>query len=487
MNNILSDAVIDRINNYDTRQLKSLFDDIMNDTQFSYRQNQQLGVNNRRKLIPATTYKPFGRDADGVPVYARPDSKGYTGDYEMNIKSHKDYVSMICSNKSGYMSGIEVVSENQQALDKVNEFLKINTFEATHIDLIDSTCAYATKSLRLYVDNGLITYTELEPWTYAPFYNKTGKLVGVMQWEEVTKEIQDTYSVGKYKVNYLNDNEDMYFYTDKKGAVLLPNTQDYPALVVSTGEINNTEGRRPHTFNGVPVVEFFNNDDKIGDVEKTLDSQDARDELVSKANTAFGAFADVLLVDRTKDENGLPEVTADDFKEMQRIMKDHGMVAGDWEWLIKDYTGYENVKNHLTLLESDIFEGSNSFNPNQKDDSGSSPTKYQIQQKYKPLIDSSVKTEMQFKRSYMELFRLILTQGLTTDNNNDYLDLTIIFQKTIPEDKILTLKTLREAGVPIPMELAYTVAGYKWDEIKPMLEEDRKSTLSEFDEEDVVE
>ncbi len=483
MNNILSDAVIQKINDYDLGEIKKLFDQIRKDTQFSTRQNQQLYVNNRIKLIPSNSHKPFGRSSTGVPVYTRADSKGLTSENEINMKSHKDYVSIIMTNKSGYLSGIEVVSENQTALDKVNEFMKANTFDATHVDLVGSTCAYATKALRLYTDKltNIVTFSEYEPWTYAPFYDKTGRLVGVMQWENVSKYIQDNYQVGEYKVTYLNENEDMYFFTSQENAVLLPNTQDYPSMVVSNIEIGS--GRRPHTFNGVPVVEFWNNSDKIGDVEKTLDFQDVRDELVAKASTSFSAFADVILNDKTKDEDGLAEVSKEDFNTMVKQLRDYGMLAGDWAWLIKDYKGYESLSKHLVLLENDIYEGSNSYNPNSLGSGGANATAYQIRQKLKPLIDSAILTEMQFKKSYMELFRLVLTQGIN-NTNNDYLDLEILFTKTVPEDKIATLKQLKDSGVTVPPELAYVTAGFKWETVEPMLEEERARVEQTFNNED---
>jgi SPP1 family phage portal protein len=388
---------------------------------------------------------------------------------------------MIATNKSGYLSGFEVVSENQAALDKVNQFMKANTFEATHIDLVGSTCAYGAKAIRLFTDKDtqISTYTEYEPWSYAAFYDKTGKLIGVMQWENTTQQVQDNYSVGKYRVNYLNENEDMFFFTDTQNAVLIPNTQDYPKLVVDSIDIGS--GVRPHTYNGVPVVEFFNNSDRLGDVEKTLDSQDARDELVSKASTTFSAFADVILNDKTKDaDGGLSEIGKEEFADMVRQLRDYGMLAGDWAWLVKDYKGYEMLSKHMILLEQDIFEGSNSYNPNSLGSDGANATAYQIRQKLKPLIDSSVNTEMEFKKSYRELFRLVLTQGLTNTGNMDYLDLNIIFNHNVPEDKIATLKQLKESGVTVPPELAYITAGFKWDEVEPMLMEQEAKILKQL-------
>jgi SPP1 family phage portal protein len=296
-----------------------------------------------------------------------------------------------------------------------------------------------------------------------------------MQWENTTQQVQDNYSVGKYRVTYLNENEDMYFFTDTQNAVLIPNTQDYPKLVVDGVDIGS--GRTPHTYNGVPVVEFFNNSDRLGDVEKTLDTQDIRDELVSKASTTFSAFSDVILVDETVDEDGLPEMGKKEFTDFQKQIKDYALLAGKWKWLIKDYSGYTAVKEHLQLLEQDIFEGSNSYNPNSLGSDGANATAYQIRQKLKPLIDSAVNTEMEFKKSYRELFRLVLTQGLTNTGNMDYLDLNIIFNHNVPEDKIATLKQLKESGVTVPPELAYITAGFKWDEVEPMLMEQEAKIL----------
>jgi SPP1 family phage portal protein len=267
----------------------------------------------------------------------------------------------------------------------------------------------------------------------------------------------------------------MFFFTDTQNAVLIPNTQDYPKLVVDSIDIGS--GVRPHTYNGVPVVEFFNNSDRLGDVEKTLDSQDARDELVSKASTTFSAFADVILNDKTKDEDGQAEIGKEEFAVMVKQLRDYGMLAGDWAWLVKDYKGYEMLSKHMILLEQDIFEGSNSYNPNSLGADGANATAYQIRQKLKPLIDSAVNTEMEFKKSYRELFRLVLTQGLTNTGNMDYLDLNIIFNHNVPEDKIATLKQLKESGVTVPPELAYITAGFKWDEVEPMLMEQEAKIL----------
>jgi SPP1 family phage portal protein len=482
MNNILSDAKIEQINNADTRAIKELFDIICNDADYKTRKDQRLGVNNRLLLEPATVKEVYGRDADGVPVYVRPNTKGWSSTTEINQKLHKDYPNIISTTKAGYMSGIEIAGDNEVANQFINDFMKANNFEATHSDMVSKCSAYGVKALRLFSDDMIgLSYGELEPWTYAPFYSKTGRLIAVMQWEETSKSVQDNYSVGSYRVNLLTDKEDMYFWTNKTGDNLQFNSQQYPAIVTTAEEMQ--DGRRPHSFKGVPVVEFFNNKDGLGDVEKTLDAQDARDELLSKATSTFTAFSDVILVDETEDDKNGQVIGKEEFEIMVKQMRDFGKLDGKWKWLVKNYEGYEALSKHIIQLEQDIYEGSSSYNPNTMGSEGTGATAYQIRQKLKPLIDSSIKTEQQFKKAYMELFRLVLTHGVAKENNNDYLDINIDFQHTIPEDKIATLKMLYDMGVTISRERGYTEAGYKWEEEKLKLEEDKANVMSELDNE----
>lgn len=479
MNNILSDNVIQKIYNYDTKQLNDLFVTIRDDSDFNKRKDQRLGVNNRLQLIPATNENTFGRDADGVPVYIRPKVKGWSSENEVLQKVHKDFPNIIATTKAGYLSGIEISSENKVAYDTIDKFLKVNNARKMHTTNVFKSCAYGVTALRLYSDKFKgITFSRVEPWAYAPFYDKTGRLVMVMQWTEVTKEIQSKNNIGNYKVNILTDKEDLYFYSDKSGKDLMVNSYEYPATVVEGVELDSA-GVRSHSFKGVPFVEFINNDDLIGDVEKTLDSQDSRDELFSKMLTSMTAFSDTILVDETEDENG--ETVK--LEDLIKSARDNALLTGKWKWLIKDYAGAEAVFNAMRNLDKDIFEGSNSYDPNSLGEDGSAPTKYQVQQKLKGLIDSSVLTEQNFEASYMELFRLVLTHGIAKENSLEYLDINLSFKHTVPEDKLATLKALFEMGLPISPERGYTEAGYKWEEEKIKLEEAKKDVINGLNEE----
>ena len=457
MNNILSDAVIESINNYNTDQILTLFKDVLEDNSFKKRVQERLGVNNRFKLEPSNTYV-LGRDAEGVPVYIRPESKNVIdADLLQNIKIHKDYPNIIASNKSGYLSGyvVESKTDNTDTVEEFNEFEDENHFTAVFNDLVRKCTGYGKKAIRLYLENGISKTAELEPWNYAPFYSKTGALVGVMQWTEITQEVNDQNGEEKYRVSYVNESEDLYFIADMTEGTISLDSQHYPATVVDT--FNIPAGTRPHGYSSVPVVEFKNNTDELGDIEKTLDSQDARDELLSKSSTTWGAFADVLLRDKTLDQEDV------NINEFQKLLRDYGLMQGDIEFVSRDYKAYQDLQRHYNQLETDIYEGSNSYNPNSLGGDGGSPTAYQIRQKMKLLIDSTVDTENQFYKSFRQLFKLVLTAGFPPSDSMEWKDLTVRFLHTVPEDKMVTLEQMVKAGTVPSNKMVVETAGYNYE------------------------
>ena len=331
MNNILSQGYIDKLNTASTDAVKTIFKDAISDAEFQERQAQRMGVYNRLKLEAVSSYKYFGRQSDGIPVYKRPDSKNNNdANVRLNLKTHKDYPSIIASNKSGYLSGFNVVSsiEGDPAVKKLNTFFKQIDFDSKFNDLVKRSCAYGVKAL-YFTNNrntGDLELSELEPWNYAPFYDDNGTLVAVMQWTKISDNVRELYANNSFKIRLTTEKHDLYFLSTSD-YVLTYNSFDYPATVTANG-LELAEGTIPHGFTGVPVIEFKNNGDCLGDVEKTLDTQDIVDEIKSKASTEMSAFASVTLVNKEKDNDNPLNVT-----DMFTVMSDYGLLSGDYSWL----------------------------------------------------------------------------------------------------------------------------------------------------------
>ena len=107
----------------------------------------------------------------------------------------------------------------------------------------------------------------------------------------------------------------------------------------------------PHIFSQVPVIEFMNNDEGLGDFERVLTLIDAYD--LTQADTAndFEEFTDAFLV-----LAGMMGTDKDDVEELRenRIILTDGEGQSAY-WLIKDINdaALENYKNRL---QSDIHK-----------------------------------------------------------------------------------------------------------------------------------
>ncbi len=481
MNDVFADSLIQRVYNLDLPFIKTLWDDIVNSTGNTNRQAQQQGVYNRSMLKPAKADLPLGNSASGIPILMKFDKRKGVLDSKQNLKSHTDYVKLIAQNKAGYLSGVEITTptEDKATQESIDNFNLNNGMKAQFNSITKQGTMWGVNAYRLYNStNQGVKLVSVKPWEYTPFYDEVGELAFIFQSKKISDSVKEQYGNSDTRITILTPTEEMHFYVTRDSVVM--NDIDYPTIV----EENNTKeaGRRKHFFNGVPFVEFFNNDKKRGDVEYSLLEQDVLDRLMSKANNGFGTFADHVLTDKTNDGTALSE---DDVKDMMDDMEDFGVLTnGQWDWLTKKFEGYEALSNHLNRLETIVFQNSNSYNPNSLGGDGTAPTKYQIEQKMKLLSDSTVETENQYERSLRELYRLALTHGNRASGvESKPLNLTIKFVHTIPEDKIGSLKLASEGGAMIPQKLWFEELGYKWEEVEKLQKEEKKSALTELDKE----
>lgn len=474
MNQTLSDGYINKIYNLDLTVIKDLYDQVQSSTDNTKRQNEQIGVYNRSKLKAASAEIPLGNDADGIPILMAVDPKTGVLNSKLNLKSHTDYVKLIAQNKTGYLSGFEVTGDNQAAIDNFNI---TNNIKSLFNTVTKQGTMWGENGYRLYnsVSEG-IKVMPVKPWEYTAFYNEVGELAFIFQTKIISDSIRELYNNSDTRVTILTPSEEMHFYVD--GDSMVMNNVDYPTIVENN--ITKDAGVRKHFFNGVPFVEFFNNDEKRGDVEYSLLEQDTIDRLMSKADCGFGTFADHILTDTTAEGENIDQ---DELDSMAKGLEKYGVLLhGKWAWLSKKYEGYEALFKHLQLKETIVFQNSNSYNPNSLGGDGTAPTKYQIEQKMKLLSDSTVETENQYDRSLREMYRLALTHGSrATGVKVDPLNLSITFLHTIPEDKIGTLKQASEGGANVPQKLWFEEMGYKWDDVEKLQAEEASQVNDEFE------
>lgn len=222
-----------------------------------------------------------------------------------------------------------------------------------------------------------------------------------------------------------------YFNKDKELNILL---EFYTATEVwrftGKGEGSlNLESIDEHYWNDVPVVEFPNNSERLGDFEGIMSINDAYNTVQSNTANLF-QYNDEALLKITK----LGAVTTDDVKEMRKkgaVILDDG---GDVNWMLKEIndTAIENYKNRL-IQDMHLFSGV----PNMTDESFSGNLSG-VAISYKLWsMDQIVKTkERKFKKGIQRRIELITNIFNLFGSNYDYRDIDITFKRNAPQNDL---------------------------------------------------
>ncbi|MGK9183789.1 phage portal protein [Priestia filamentosa] len=202
-------------------------------------------------------------------------------------------------------------------------------------------------------------------------------------------------------------------------------------------------GEQQHYFEGVPLIEYWNNDDRIGDFETVLDQIDGYD--VSHSDTLNGMedFADSYLV-----LAGQPNTESEDIQEMKKsrvIVLDDPTNEGiqpNAFYLTKTYdvAGEEAFKNRTV---NDIHKFS--FTPDLSDEEFSSNVSGEAM-KYKLFILDQLRStkERLFKEALMVRLRLVAQMWKIKRKDANIDDLEIVFTPNLPTNTSELVQTAKD-------------------------------------------
>lgn len=198
----------------------------------------------------------------------------------------------------------------------------------------------------------------------------------------------------------------------------------------------------------MPVIEFVNNNECIGDFERVLSLIDAINLSQSDTSNDFEEFTNAILV-----LNGMLDTDSEDIRQLieDRVIlldssKDGNQSAS---WLIKSIndTALENYKNRL---DADIHKFAKVPNMNDENFAGNVSGE---SMKYKLFATNQIIAQKQrkFKTALQTRFRLIINaMGIKSGLDLDYRDISIIFNENTPFnelDNINTVKAALDAGL----------------------------------------
>lgn len=326
-----------------------------------------------------------------------------------------NYAGYITNSYVGYMLGqpVSYKSDNKDLLNKLNDVFMYNdeTDTNTTIAQEQSICGYAYE----------ILYTDKEANLRFKHVNTEDMIVVYdndleerMQFAIRCFDIKDIIADEEYqqvevytkynKSTYIKDESNISFISEEE-----------------------------HFFKDIPIVDYENNNNRMGDFENVISLIDAYDQANSDTANDFEYFTDAMLVVSgflmdQEDEQGRPL----NFKDNRVLnFSDPNSKA---EYLIKNIndTALENYKNRLN---SDIHKFANVVDMSDSNFAGNLSG---VAMKYK-LSGMEYLTgikESKFRKGLLRRIEL-LTNILNIKNNNDftYLDVKPVFVRNIPANE----------------------------------------------------
>ncbi len=233
--------------------------------------------------------------------------------------------------RTGFFSSspLTLESENSEYLKDIRKVLEYNDFKQI-FNQLDTYCSiYGHSFLVMYMnEEGRISFTAQNPtdWIYV---------------RDNSLEQKPKFAIRYYAWWDDVENMQMYdieLYTDKE-------IINYEGSPVDLKEV----GRRPHYFNGLPVIEFMENESRQGAYENVISLIDTYELMLSDTANTINYFSDCYLV-----LTGMQETQAEDITRMKNdrvLLVPEGCEAS---FLTKNVSENYN-ENMLKRLQEQIF------------------------------------------------------------------------------------------------------------------------------------
>lgn len=233
--------------------------------------------------------------------------------------------------RTGFFSSspLTLESENPEYLKDIRKVLEYNDFKQI-FNQLDTYCSiYGHSFLVMYMnEDGRIAFTAQNPtdWIYVRDNSLEQKPKFAIRYYAWWDDVENTQMY------------DIELYTDKE-------IINYEGSPVDLKEVS----RRPHYFNGLPVIEFMENESRQGAYENVISLIDTYELMLSDTANTINYFSDCYLV-----LTGMQETQAEDIARMKNdrvLLVPEGCEAS---FLTKNVSENYN-ENMLKRLQEQIF------------------------------------------------------------------------------------------------------------------------------------
>jgi len=410
--------------------------------------------NSTRATVMEALYERYKASEAGVPIFTR--SYSVTDDTKINRKLNNDFFSEIIDTKVGYFMGVPVVYEANSK--DFEDFELRNRLELLDSETVKLATICGTAARLLYVDTeAKIRAMNIWPWECIWVMDRSiDEVQFALRYYDMEYVKPDGSTETRERVEWYDKEKVTYYIKTENGYVL-----------------DDTEKTNPqtHFFDYVPLIEYPNNLERLGDSEKVLSLIDAYDRKESDLDSELEqwrlAYMKVLGAELTK------EVIKEALRTGAYNLPDGADMA-----FIEKNINIEAVDSHLNRLEANILRFSKSVNFADKEftsDISGESRKYKLLS----LENKCITTERQFSASNQRMFKVLASAPAF---NLDWLNVTQRFTRNLPaslEKDAQILATLK--GI-IPDEILYGLASFIDDPktVIDMMDEQREKQMNYY-------
>ena len=383
------------------------------------------------KMISNYNRYQASKAPDGVPIFSRKFDD--TSKIDRHINNPFD--AGIIDVKLGFMLGNPIIYEldedkySDAIRDELTNFNKLNNTEDIDGEVLKmaSICGYGA---RLLYDNhdGEIRIMNVSPWEC--IFVKDGSLNEAqyaMRYYRITENNKK-----RVYVEWYDDTNISYYIADESEVV-----NGIETKLAFTQYIKNGKTGQPHMFDGVPLIQFENNEEHQGDCDKVYESIDAYDRTISDINSemeqnrlAYMVFFGMMPDKQTREEAKKTGV--------------YGMIGGvgsndDVKFITKEMHDAA-VEHHLDRLEDNIIRGAKSVNF--KDEAfGGNVSGVAAKYKMLALESKSIISERKFTAALRSQYKVLATAWKKLGTTIEYLDMKFTWTRNFPVDMLNEAET----------------------------------------------
>lgn len=344
-----------------------------------------------------------------------------------NNKLVLDYPSYIIDVLLGLFVGkpisYTVKEENREKFKVIQDTLDLNNEQDENTE-VAKMCGIKGRGYEIvYVDEeSNIRFNEVNPENIVLVYDD--KIIPKPIFAIYQAELTDVDNLGK-------ESKDKKIIIYKKNII-----QEFAKVKGDLHLLNEY----PNPFGEVPVIEFLNNNEGIGDFERVLSLIDAINLSQSDTANDFEEFTNAILV--------LYGILDTDNEDIRQLIEDRVLLLDESgqnaQWLIKEINdaALENYKNRL---DRDIHKFAKVPNMNDENFAGNVSGE---SMKYKLFATNQIIAQKQrkFKTALEARFRLIIN-GLKIKSglDLDYRDISIVFNENTPFNELDNINTVKAA------------------------------------------